>query len=76
MMTNFLERFAFHAPHLGLSFFATQILTMASLALSSRLLTLARFRSGRILLHVVAMMGDRSFRFHAAGIVRELPWIA
>jgi hypothetical protein len=34
--------------------------------------TLARFRPGRILLHVLAMLGDRAFRFHAGGILREL----
>ena len=40
------------------------------------LMTLARFSSGRILLHLIAMLGDRCVRFHAAGIMRELPWIA
>jgi hypothetical protein len=35
------------------------------------MLTLARFSLGRVVLHLVAMMGDRAFRFHAAGIVRE-----
>jgi hypothetical protein len=35
---------------------------------------LARFGFGRILLHLLAMAGDRAVRFHAAGIVRELPW--
>lgn len=34
---------------------------------------LAQFSFGRILLHVVAMLGDRAVRFHAAGILRELP---
>jgi hypothetical protein len=34
--------------------------------------TLARFGVGRILLHVVAMLGDRCVRFHTAGIIREL----
>jgi hypothetical protein len=38
--------------------------------------SLVRFRLGRILLHVLAMLGDRSVRFHAAGIMRELPWMA
>jgi len=32
---------------------------------------LARFSHGRVLLHLVAMLGDRAFRFHAAGILRE-----
>ena len=36
--------------------------------------TLIRFRLGRIVLHLMAMRGDRAFRFHAAGIVRELPF--
>jgi hypothetical protein len=35
--------------------------------------SLARFRLGRILLHALAMLGDREVRFHAAGIMRELP---
>jgi hypothetical protein len=37
---------------------------------------LARFSVGRILLHLLAMMGDHSVRFHFEGIARELPWIA
>ncbi len=36
---------------------------------------LARFSVGRILLHLLAMLGDRCVRFHFEGIVRELPWI-
>ena len=39
-------------------------------------LILARFSVGRILLHLLAMVGDRCIRFHAAGIIRELPWFA
>lgn len=35
------------------------------------MLTLARFSLGRVVLHLVAMLGDRAFRFHAAGILRE-----
>ena len=35
------------------------------------MLTLARFGTGRVLLHLLAMLGDRAFRFHAAGILRE-----
>jgi hypothetical protein len=35
--------------------------------------TLARFGAGRILLHLLAMLGDRCVRFHVAGIIRELP---
>jgi len=35
--------------------------------------TLARFAGGRILLHLLAMLGDRCVRFHLAGILRELP---
>jgi Permuted papain-like amidase enzyme, YaeF/YiiX, C92 family len=37
---------------------------------------LARISVGRILLHLIAMLVDRSVRFHFAGIARELPWIA
>jgi len=37
---------------------------------------LARFSLGRILLHLLAMLGDHSARFHFEGIARELPWIA
>jgi hypothetical protein len=33
---------------------------------------LARFSLGRVVLHLLAMTGDRAFRFHAAGILREL----
>jgi hypothetical protein len=35
--------------------------------------TLARFAVGRVLLHMIAMVGDEQFRFHVAGILRELP---
>jgi len=35
------------------------------------MLTFARFSFGRVLLHLVAMAGDRAFRFHGAGILRE-----
>jgi hypothetical protein len=38
--------------------------------------TLAHFCVGRILLHLLAMLGDRCVRFHVAGIMRELPWVA
>jgi hypothetical protein len=37
---------------------------------------LARFSLGRILLHLIAMLGDRSVRFHFKGIARELLRIA
>jgi len=37
---------------------------------------LARLSAGRILLHLLAMMGDRCVRFHLDGIVRELPSIS
>jgi hypothetical protein len=33
---------------------------------------LARVSVGRILLHLLAMLGDRCVRFHVAGIMREL----
>jgi hypothetical protein len=36
------------------------------------LLIAARFRLGRVVLHLVAMLGDRAFRFHGAGILREV----
>jgi hypothetical protein len=42
----------------------------------SSMTILARLSVGRILLHLIAMLGDRSVRFHFEGIVRELPWIA
>jgi hypothetical protein len=34
--------------------------------------TLARFSVGRILLHLLAILGDRCVRFHFAGIMREI----
>jgi len=37
---------------------------------------LARHSVGRILLHLLAMLGDRCVRFHIEGILRELPWVA
>jgi hypothetical protein len=37
--------------------------------------TLARFSAGRVLLHLLAMLGDGEFRFHFAGILRELSWV-
>ena len=40
------------------------------------MLNFARFRFGRILLHLLAMVGDRCVRFHAMGVIRELPWLA
>jgi hypothetical protein len=39
-----------------------------------KLLRLARTRFGRVVLHLIAMAGDGAFRFHAAGIRRELSW--
>ena len=36
------------------------------------MITLARFPVGRIILHLLAMLGDRCVRFHVAGIMREL----
>jgi hypothetical protein len=38
--------------------------------------TMARFSVGRILLHLLAMLGDRCVRFHVAGIVREIAPLA
>jgi hypothetical protein len=43
---------------------------------SARMEILARLSVGRILLHLLAMLGDRCVRFHLEGIVRELPSIA
>jgi len=40
------------------------------------MLTLARFRLGRVVLHLLAMLGDRCVHFHIAGIIRELTWVA
>lgn len=37
---------------------------------------LAHFSVGRILLHLLAMLGDGCVRFHLAGIIRELPAVA
>jgi hypothetical protein len=37
---------------------------------------LALFGAGRILLHLLAALGDGCFRFHAAGIMRELSRLA
>ena len=39
------------------------------------MLTLARFSAGRILLHLLAVAGDGEFRFHFAGILRELRFV-
>ena len=36
----------------------------------------ARFKAGRIVLHLLAMLGDRCVRFHLEGVLRELPSIA
>jgi hypothetical protein len=33
---------------------------------------LASIRSGRIALHLIAMIGDRAYQWHWAGICREL----
>jgi hypothetical protein len=38
--------------------------------------TLARFCLGRILLHLLAIVGDGCVRFRVAGIMRELPWVS
>jgi len=37
---------------------------------------LARFSVGRILLQLIAMLGDRCVRFHVAGIMREIAPVA
>ena len=41
---------------------------------SDLFLVLARLGAGRILLHLLALAGDGAFRFHFAGIARELAW--
>jgi len=38
--------------------------------------TLAHLCLGRILLHLFAMLGNGCVRFHVAGIIRELTWVA
>lgn len=45
---------------------------MESLRIGHCMLSLARFSLGRVVLHLLAMIGDGAFRFHAAGILREL----
>src|SRR5262249_33270744 len=40
------------------------------------MMTLARFPLGRILLHLLAMLGDRCVHFHVAGIMREIAPLA
>jgi len=35
-------------------------------------LNLARTRTGRVVLHLLALKTDRKLRWHAAGILREL----
>jgi hypothetical protein len=49
---------------------STMVLDKLRYAAESRL---AVSRSGRILLHMLAMLGSRCVRFHLAGIRRELP---
>jgi len=39
---------------------------------ASQMLGLARFRVGRIVLHLIAILGDRCVGFHLAGILREV----
>jgi hypothetical protein len=76
MMNSNVGRLANLGLHHGFPVFLPQMLVPTSLAISSKLMTLARFRRGRILLHLLAMLGDRCIRFHVAGIVRELPGAA
>ena len=38
----------------------------------NRQLNLARTRTGRVVLHLLALKTDRKLRWHAAGIFREL----
>jgi len=60
------ERVFEWAPHSG----STRGLDVIMIA------QLARFSLGRVLLHLISMLGDRAVRFHAAGIMRELSWVA
>jgi hypothetical protein len=76
MMNSNVERLANHGLHHRFPVFLPQTLLLTSLAISSKLMTLARFRHGRILPHLLAMLSDRCIRFHVAGIVRELPGAA
>ena len=75
-MSAILGRLANLGLRHGSPMFLPLMFALTSRAISSKLLSLARFRSGRILLHLLAMLGDRCFRFHIAGIMRELPWVA
>jgi len=75
-MNSNLGRLANHGLHHDFPVSLLQMLALTSLVISSKLITLARFRHGRILLHLLAMLGDRCIRFHVAGIVRELLWVA
>jgi hypothetical protein len=47
-----------------------------TLAQSKPMLIFARWRFGRVLLHLLAMLCDRHVRFHFKGMIRELPWLA
>jgi hypothetical protein len=53
-----------------------QMVARAWCLITSKLLGLARFRFGRILLHMMAIVGDRCVGFHLAGILRELAEIS
>ena len=44
----------------------------ARLYAASTAAELARFSLGRVLLHLIAALGDGAVRFHGAGILREL----
>jgi hypothetical protein len=55
--------------------FLFEIVVASTGSMIGHMTTLAHFRVGRILLHLLAMLGDRCVRFHAAGIMRELTWV-
>ena len=76
MMSAILGRLANLGLHHGSPAFLPLMIALMSRAISPKLLSLARFRPGRILLHLLAMLGDRCIRFHIAGIMSELPWVA
>lgn len=51
-------------------------LATASAFVSHQMFRIASRSSGRVLLHLVCMIGDRSVRFHVDGIMREFSLIA
>lgn len=60
-----------HYRPIVLSFYCSAIGSLIGFT-SVRTMTFARFAVGRILLHLIAMLGDGCVRFHLAGMRREL----